>query len=480
MLYPLKIPLIFVGLFAGIFLAVLFSPVKAQTAPPPGEIPAGFIQVDSARGVHLYRKDYANGNPDYVQVIDLSQGAWLQLMHGEISAPRPTKGVYGGADPSMTSLPIETYWQRVTSQEQDAFCVVNGLFFYMPEYPTRLAFPLKVDGKLVTDGWGINTYVGEQLMLELWDDRADIRELTGEVLVNSSAPNLIGGLTEEANKRAKFAVGRTFVGIDDRDRDGDYETLLVFSTISAKQSAAADTLRSFGADKVMMLDGGGSTQLLCKSGWHIRSDRPVPQAIAIIAAPRPPVEAQVVSLPQWPVIIEGERLPLKVELKNTGVKNWSADTTAFVIQPDRVEFEQRQAASITKPGETATISQTVVIFEESGIQPVDIQIGIEYDGILYPVEKLQLEVVVLPEQLRARKATLINQLRTWNDEQPQQVGQLAQQWIETQLKIPALPAGMQGLYEIRPVDAIVIPLLMLPGMALIAWIIARIRHHGSL
>ena len=229
-----------------------------------------------------------------------------------------------------------------------------------------------------------------------------------------------------------------------------------------------------------MLDGGGSTQLLCESGWHIRSDRPIPQAIAIIAAPRPPVEAQVVSQTEWPVIMEGERLPLKVEIKNTGIQSWSPETTTFVIQTDRVEFEQRQAASETLPGGTATISQTVVLSVESGVQPVEIQIGIEYDGTLYPVETLEFEAVVLPEQLRTRKAQLVNQMRTWKDEQPQQAGQLAQQWIETQLKIPALPTGLQGLYEIRPIDAILLPLLMLPGMALVAWIIARSRNHGSL
>lgn len=474
-----RIPRPIFWLFAGIALAALFNPVNAQTIPPPDGIPSGFYLIDSARGVALYRKDYSNGNPDYVQIIDLSQGAFLKLLHGEISEPRPTKGVYGGADPSMTSLPIETYWQRVTKQEKDAFCVVNGLFFYMPEYPTRLAFPLKVNGELVTDGWGINTYVGQQLILELWEDRADIRELNSATLADSSAPNLIGGLTEEANKRAKFSVGRTFVGIDDRDGDGDAETILVFSTLSAKQSAAADTLRSFGADEVMMLDGGGSTQLLCQSGWHIRSDRPVPQAIALIAAPRPPVEAEVVALTEWPVIIEGENLPLEVELKNIGVSSWSPETTSFVIQTDRIEFEQRQAARETLPGETETISQTIVLFEESGVQPVEIQLGIEYDGLAYPINTLQFQVVVLPDQLRSRKAQLISQMQAWQREQPQDVGRLVEQWIETQMKLPAIPAGLEGIAAIRPMDAMMIPLLMLPGIALIAWLIARTQHKGS-
>ena len=170
--------------------------------------------LTSDRGVQLYRKDYPNGNPDFVQVIDLDLGARLELMHGEITEARPYKGDYGGPDPRMTSLLMETYWERLNQTDEKAFCVTNGLFFYMPEYPTRLAFPLKIDGQLVTDGWGKETHIGEQLLLELWDDHASISPLSEAGLKMSTAPNLIGGLTEEANKRLKYSVGRTFFGID--------------------------------------------------------------------------------------------------------------------------------------------------------------------------------------------------------------------------------------------------------------------------
>ena len=175
----------------------------------------------------------------------------------------------------MTSLPMQTYWSKASGLDQNAFCVANGLFFYMPEYPTRLAFPLKVDGPIITDGWGVQTYPGQKLLLELWDDHADITALSSQLLNSTTAPNVIGGLTEEANKRIKYSVGRTFVGVADLDQSGSHETVLVFNSSSSLQSGAAEVLRSFGADQVMMLDGGGSTQLLCKSGWHIRSDRPL-------------------------------------------------------------------------------------------------------------------------------------------------------------------------------------------------------------
>jgi 5-bromo-4-chloroindolyl phosphate hydrolysis protein len=58
----------------------------------------------------------------------------------------------------------------------------------------------------------------------------------------------------------------------------------------AKQGHASDILREFGANKVMMLDGGRSTQLVCQknrlvswtSDW--RKERTLPQTIATVAA----------------------------------------------------------------------------------------------------------------------------------------------------------------------------------------------------
>jgi hypothetical protein len=161
--------------------------------------------------------------------------------------------------------------------------VTNGQFFYMPESPTRLTLPLKTNGEVVTDGFGADQFVGKRLMLELWPDHADIRELNGAALYASAAPEILGGLTVDANRRAKQRVGRTFAGIDDRDGDGLYETVMLFNTRTALQTDADYVLRGFGADKVMMLDGGGSTQLMCQGEPIIASERLIPQAIAVFA-----------------------------------------------------------------------------------------------------------------------------------------------------------------------------------------------------
>ena len=93
--------------------------------------------------------------------------------------------------------------------------------------------------------------------------------------------DIIAGLTEDARKSPTKYVGRTFVGVDDRNQDGRFETVLIFSTKSARQKDAVGVLREFGADKVMMLDGGGSAQLYCQNTSYVSSDRPLPQVMAI-------------------------------------------------------------------------------------------------------------------------------------------------------------------------------------------------------
>lgn len=263
-----------------LFLLYLAIPESVFASSQMEEVPEGFIEVISGNGVKLYRKDYPSGNPDFVQVVSLAQGAEIALLHGAIEEPRIGEGMYGGDDPRMWAQKLEKYWQDI-SVDKSAFCVTSGQFFFMPEYPTRLPFPLKVDGNIVSDGFGKQLYRDHKLILELWPNRADITKLSKEVLYQSSAPDIIAGLTEDARKSPTKYVGRTFVGVDDRDRDGRYETVLIFSTKSARQKDAASALRAFGADKVMMLDGGGSAQLLCQGTSYVSSDRPLPQVIAV-------------------------------------------------------------------------------------------------------------------------------------------------------------------------------------------------------
>jgi hypothetical protein len=202
---------------------------------------------------------------------------------GEITDPGTGKGVYGGNNPKVERLLSKDFWQAFSASNDQAFCITNGQFFLLKDSPTTLPFPIKKDGKVLSDGYAIKEFPEQKLMLEIWPDRVDINNLTKEALYSSSAPDIIGGLTEDANKSAKKSVGRTFVGIIDQNQDQQYETVLIFSTKTAKQEDAGMVLKSFGADKVMMLDGGDSTQLICQDNAYISSERLIPQAIGVAA-----------------------------------------------------------------------------------------------------------------------------------------------------------------------------------------------------
>lgn len=462
------------------------TPIPSPIPTPLTHIPPDFRLIDAALGVQIYRKDYANGNPDFVQVIDLSQGARVELLYGNITEERPEKGSYGGADPRMTSPALQTFWQGMLNEDQDAFCVTNGTFFYMPEYPTRLAFPLKVNGKIITEGWGIDTYINQKLILELWPDRGAIRNLYQTTLYSSDAPNILGGLTEQANKRAKFAVGRTFVGLDDRDKDGKQEMLLVLNTQTALQSGAAAVLRDFGADRVMMLDGGGSTQLLCKSGWHIRSDRPIPQALAVFAAEPPPVSVQLVKEPGWSVLVPGEAFPIELEIRNTGVVSWTEQTTQLELHPGTLGMNRWLPVEDTiLPGERAVFTDTLSTFHEPGLYTSPIDWQIIYEDKAYPGQSIQAIGIVLPEELAARRGELELKIQGWKDLPPQQIQDQVEAWIEEHSvkELPTIealePAPTRTVeVEIRPLDAILIPLLMLPIVLIMGFILSR-RNAGG-
>jgi len=331
--------LIWVFLIAGLY------PTTAHAQSADNPLPSGFFLIASAPGVDLYQKNYRGGSPDYVQVIDLSQGARLALLHGEIREHRPGKGSYGGDDPRIMSRTLPAYWDELTATDQNAFCVTNGQFFYMKESPTRLPFPLKVTGNIISDGYALNEFPDNKLILELWPDRANITSLTQESLYSSSAPDVVAGLTETASKRIDHYVGRTFVGVDDRDSDGSAEIVFIFNSQLSRQKDAAQVLGDFGADQVMMLDGGGSTQLFCQGKSHISSERYIPQAIGVIAASGDPPASPQHTRPD-PAAGEDFSASGATETNNAAAPAESIEPQAPAIeQPVQRSVQTRQAQS---------------------------------------------------------------------------------------------------------------------------------------
>lgn len=328
-------------------------------------IPEGFEIVLESPGVLLSQKLYAGGYPDFVQIIDLDQGAKLKFLHGDIVDFREGKGMFGGNDASFKSQSLNQYWFKLASMYRFPFCVSNGQFFYMQEYPTRLPFPLKVNGTFLTEGYARKEYVGQKLILELWDDHADIKELNEANLNNSSAPNIIAGLTEDARKSPSKYVARTFIGISDQDDDEKFEIILIFNSQSARQIDAANVLKAFGAQKVMMLDGGGSTQLVCRNVSYIESERIIPQALGIVAAG--PAYSEI-----KPTLTPNE-LSLEITAIEQRIKGSDVQETEVIVAKKTIRVTQEIDVPAVKTKElVATIDKDVDEISENANRLSDV------------------------------------------------------------------------------------------------------------
>jgi hypothetical protein len=278
---------------AGVFQTPLVTASPAgETLEDPGvaAVPAGFNRMLEGTGVIIYRNDNYNGygSTAYVQTIALKRGASVELLHGGVVDPGAGQGRYGGDNPTIHRTSLEDAWNANASA--NAFCIVNGAFFNPKMSPnTHLSFPLKKDGVLVSGGGDPNLHNGKILMLELWPNRANIRPLTKAALESSSAPDIVAGLAEDFPK-GQVDDDRTFVGIDNADGDPNniYETILIFSSNQARRynaqpPDASETLRAFGADKIIQFDGGGSTQLKCLNDppYLTGDGRGLPQTILV-------------------------------------------------------------------------------------------------------------------------------------------------------------------------------------------------------
>lgn len=274
------------AILLSLVLALSVASANTQASNQRQSIPPQFTLEAEGPGVKLYGD---NSDTNFVQIVSLNQGASVHLLHGAIGDPGIGQGPFGGNNPWFARQTLSAAWNGFSGTNENAFCLTNGQFFSTNDNPTPLAFSLKKGGVIVSDGYAAGgpgeEFPGQKLMLELWGGKANIVELTRDNLYNSDAPNIIAGLSEDADKGVFNPNLRTFVGIDDANGDGAYEIVLILNSKGATQGNAADTLRAFGADKVIMLDGGGSTQLICEGVPYISSSRMIPQTLAVSAAP---------------------------------------------------------------------------------------------------------------------------------------------------------------------------------------------------
>lgn len=237
------------------YLPIVVKSKEGVTPTDPFIPPPGWSLIKSGKGIEVYK---SGGN--YVQVVMLDQGARIEFVQDQKAYDR--FWVHG------------INWFRSSG----GMCAVNGQFFKLGMNPTKLGFPLKINGEIVSAGFDTFTYRERELYLSNHGDHIEIEDFTWDDFKNKTPDEAIVGLVYTAPKRPKDYTGRTFLGELDWDKDGIHEKVLILSAKAAQTNFAHAVLKSFGADGVMMLDGGGSTQLTCGT-TYISSGRLVPQGV---------------------------------------------------------------------------------------------------------------------------------------------------------------------------------------------------------
>jgi hypothetical protein len=121
---------------------------------------SGFIVLDSIKGASLYKKSIkTNGeNTDYfLQVIDIQQVRIEQLASTPHGGQQP-EGLYLDKKELSRSPFFKMYvYENAIKQtqkrfEKNAWGLMNAAFFEQYGDSTQIAFPLKINGKIVTTG----------------------------------------------------------------------------------------------------------------------------------------------------------------------------------------------------------------------------------------------------------------------------------------------------------------------------------------
>lgn len=280
------------GVPAGVLFAVAFAFALPESAMAY-TVPAGFnVLVPTAGGVTVYKKVVPGGAPDYVTVVNMTQGTFthfngaVDLKKGDNRGAAVTKSPFG--DFVTTARGKETNTKKLVA-------VMNGTFFFTDDQPARISFGLKSNNQIISLGSDLNNYAGHYRTLPFKPDRANVLVHGDATFNDPSIPNVIGGLDPTANVagKANQYVARTFIGLrnDDRDSTGSFETVFIYSSQLGKPAEITKILTDFGADptKIIQLDGGASGALRVVGAKPTDpprvnySGRPIPHVIAVYA-----------------------------------------------------------------------------------------------------------------------------------------------------------------------------------------------------
>jgi hypothetical protein len=236
---------------------------------------ATWTTIAAVDGASLARLSLSDGSHAYLQRIDLRRMR-IEQVTGDRDPGAPEAGRYypGAASPRFIRIPPDNAQRAcAASFGQSVFSVVNFAFFEEYDRSTRLSFPAKSRGTLLTAGSspygpvanpGDPYYRGVTLQALTWTGSgAAIASYDPTLGVPLNDPAVVNGLVTYAYRDHPSYV----LNHDPPNRYqllalSDPQHLLILTLEHATLDSGADLLRSQGvAGEILTFDGGISTYL---------------------------------------------------------------------------------------------------------------------------------------------------------------------------------------------------------------------------
>lgn len=261
-----------------LFLTVHIMIHKAKAFTPPKT----YYPLDVIAGAGLYKTSLSNGNEAYLQIIDLRKIQIEQII-GEIDDMGIKQGKYyrnnlDDYSPYFQNKPFGNIWQEYNLlYGKQIFSLINCAFFEEYKSSTELAFPVKLNGQVITAGsspYGpfnaaINDYYKNiKLKALVWNKNSayitDYEPESGYPLNKQRVKNAIVTYQYSdhpakvlfKNQANKYHV----IGTLNKDNIPGDELIFILTVNQNTLDQAAELLRNLGIKgDIITIDGGGST-----------------------------------------------------------------------------------------------------------------------------------------------------------------------------------------------------------------------------
>ena len=275
-----------------IIISIMISYAQAFTPPTL------YHPLDVIEGAGLYKTKLANGNEAYLQVIDLRKMQMEQIV-GEVNDVGVDRGQYYGEPGSYYSpyfqmkLFSEVWNEYKELYGKQVFSMMNAAFFEDYKSSTQLAFPVKLNGQVITAGsspYGPSDraaddyYKGVKLKVLVWDDKSasitDYHPNLGSPLKEPSIQNAIVSYRYSDhpakvlgnNPANKYHV----IGTLDKDGVPGDELILIATVNKSTLDDAANLLQNLGVrGDILTVDGGSSTFITNPRTGNLVTPQPI-------------------------------------------------------------------------------------------------------------------------------------------------------------------------------------------------------------